>query len=130
MNRSSYYFRNIAQQGQNTTNSINMNLSSLSVAWTTTDSKKEADFLAYQSIELHLAVCAQVDVPIESFFPWKNRIEKSSEFRITFKAFPANIENLERFIDENHSYETPEWIVLEETKVSEKYLNWAKDLPR
>ena len=129
MNRSSYYFRNIGQQGQNIYLTI-MNLSSLSVAWTTTDNKKEADFLAHLSIKLRLAVCAQVDGPIDSFYLWKNEIEQSREFRITFKAFPHNVESLECFIDENHSYETPQWIVLKETNVSEKYLNWAKDLPR
>jgi periplasmic divalent cation tolerance protein len=119
----------MGQQGQNIYLTT-MNLSSLSIAWTTTNSKKEADFLAHQSIKLRLAICAQVDSPIESFYHWKNQIEQTREFRITFKAFPHNIDTLERFVDENHSYETPEWIVLKETKVSEKYLNWAKDLPR
>lgn len=104
--------------------------SSLFIAWTTTDTQKEADFLAHQSIKLHLAACAQVEGPIESFYHWKGKIERSTEFRITFKVLPPHLTELEHFIDKNHSYKTPQWIVLKETEVSEKYLNWAKDLPK
>ena len=99
------------------------------LAWTTVATLPEAERLASESIARGLAVCAQVEGSVTSFYLWEGRQERSTEFRILFKCLPENRKKLESNVLSHHPYAVPEWIEVEADRVSEKYLSWAKSLP-
>ncbi len=102
----------------------------LMLAWTTVPTRADADRLADAALAVDLAVCVQIDGPITSIYRWDSKIEHSQEFRLVFKCLSAQASALERKILALHPYTTPEWIVIEATYVSEKYLSWAQINPQ
>jgi periplasmic divalent cation tolerance protein len=76
-----------------------------------------------------LAVCVQIEGPVTSVYRWDSKIEHSQEFRMVFKCLKARAYALESQILALHPYSTPEWVVVEATYVSEKYLSWAQINP-
>jgi periplasmic divalent cation tolerance protein len=96
------------------------------LAWTTVALRPDADRLAAQAVERHLAACVQIDGPIASHYRWQDRVEETQEFRLCFKCLPEQLLPLEAFVLSHHPYQTPEWIVVAAERVSEKYLSWAR----
>lgn len=97
----------------------------LFIAWTTVATREDAARLSRAAVESGHAACCQVDGPVESVYRWEQKVETSSEFRITLKVLKTELEALEALIQDLHPYEIPEWVVVPVTKVSEKYLIWA-----
>jgi periplasmic divalent cation tolerance protein len=102
-----------------------MDIPMLMIAWTTVATRDEALRLSRTAVDSGRAVCCQVDGPIESVYRWQNAVETAVEYRITIKVLAADLEALETLIHDHHPYDTPEWVAVPATKVSEKYLNWA-----
>jgi periplasmic divalent cation tolerance protein len=97
----------------------------LRVGLTACDNQDAADRLARGVIERGLAACVKIDPNVRSIYRYKGEIQDHSEIRLMIK-FPArNAEALQSFIQANHGYEIPEWIVLRPESVSQKYLEWA-----
>jgi len=97
----------------------------LMLVWTTVPTQADAERLGNTMIEAGLAICVQIDGPITSIYRWRGKIEQSTEFRISFKCFSANLAALEQRTLVLHPYTSPEWIVVRACHVSEKYLSWA-----
>lgn len=95
------------------------------VAWTTTAERADADRLARGAVEGHLAVCAQVDGPITSYYRWEGRLEQATEYRVWFKCLRSNAADLMGWVHHHHPFDTPQWIVVDAEHVGEKYLSWA-----
>ena len=95
------------------------------VAWTTTATRADADLLARGAVELHLAVCAQIDGPIISHYHEESRLQQAEEYRIWFKYLPGNASSLNNWIHSHHPYTIPQWIEVSAETVGEKYLSWA-----
>ena len=95
------------------------------IAWTTVAHREEAERLAAEAVMLQLAICVQIDGPISSVYQWEGRVERTEEFRLSFKCMPAQAAALEQHVLAAHPYETPEWVVVEAVRVGEKYLSWA-----
>lgn len=96
------------------------------IATTTVANRVDADHLASACIEQNLAVCAQVEGPIHSHYVWQGRKTAAEEWRITFKVLKEQAAALSTYVHSVHSYETPQWIVIEAAHVGEKYLSWAR----
>ena len=96
------------------------------IAWTTVAQRADAERLAADAIVRNLAACVQIDGPIVSFYRWQGKVERSEEFRLSFKCLPNHLELLEKRILETHPYDKPEWIVVRADRVGEKYLSWAE----
>lgn len=96
------------------------------IAWTTVANRADADRLATAAVMPGLAVCVQIDGPITSHYLWEGKLDRSEEFRLTFKCLPASIVRLETLILSLHPYDTPEWLVVRAELVGEKYLSWAR----
>jgi len=96
------------------------------IAWTTLGNATDAEKLAADVVARGLAVCAQVEGPIVSHYVWQGRPERSEEYRLCLKCLPDKLAALESHVLAHHPYDTPEWIVVEASKVGEKYLSWAK----
>ncbi len=96
------------------------------IAWTTVANRADADRLAAAAVMPDLAICVQIDGPITSQYLWQGKLERSDEFRLTFKCLPSTIDRLETLILSLHPYDTPEWLVVRAEHVGEKYLSWAR----
>lgn len=95
------------------------------IAWTTVQKRADAEALARGAVEQRLAVCAQVDGPTTSYYPWDAKLETAEEFRVWFKCLPANASALSFWVHAHHPYATPQWIEVTAESVGEKYLSWA-----
>lgn len=96
------------------------------VCWTTLADRLAADRLAAEVIAHGLAACVQIEGPITSHYHWQGQAERAEEFRLCFKALPAQVAALEAYVLRHHPYDTPEWLVVRAEYVGEKYLSWAK----
>ena len=95
------------------------------IAWTTVATVEAARALATAAVERGLAVCVQIDGPVESHYRWQGKLEKTRECRLMFKFLPGQQAALEAWLHSTHPYETPEWVVARAEHVGEKYLSWA-----
>lgn len=71
-----------------------------------------AEALARQLLERRLVACASL-LPVRSHYLWQGRIESAGEVKLLLKTSPALLDPLHRALLQLHSYETPEWIVLQ-----------------
>lgn len=94
------------------------------IVLTTTPNIAEAEDLARKIIEAKLAACVQVLPRIVSFYVWENEIKRDAEYLLLIKSLDERYSELETFILDNHSYETPEIVAVKAEAVSEKYLDW------
>jgi periplasmic divalent cation tolerance protein len=94
------------------------------IVLTTSPNLKEAESLARKIVEAKLAACVQVLPPMQSFYFWEGKIQTDDEHLLLIKTLPEKYEELEKFIQSNHSYEVPEIVAVKAEKVSENYLNW------
>lgn len=99
------------------------------IAWTTVETKEDAESLASLTVANGLAACVQVEGPVSSFYKWEGKERKTEEYRLCFKLLESQSSTLESFVRHHHPYTTPEWIVVRAEHVSEKYLSWAMSLP-
>lgn len=97
----------------------------LSIGWTTVNSEKAAESLAREMIEQKLAACVQIDGPIQSIYKWEGIIQSEREWRLMIKFSSRQSEKLNVFIEDNHPYGEPEWVVLRADQVAPDYLKWA-----
>lgn len=94
---------------------------------TTTPSIEEAESLARKIIEARLAACVQVLPRMKSFYFWENAVQTDAEHLLLIKTVPEKYDELEKFIQSNHSYDVPEIVALRAEKVSENYSKWLKE---
>ena len=97
------------------------------IVFTTTPNITEAEGLAQKIVEAKLAACVQVLPQITSFYFWENAVQRDAEHLLFIKTLPAKFAELEKFIQENHSYEVPEIVAVKSENVSEKYFGWLKN---
>lgn len=86
--------------------------------------KKEANTMAKSCIENNLAACANI-FPIQSIYPWKNKIESAKEHVLILKTLPSLSKKLSQNITKVHSYSTP-CIAITEFKVNKVYYQWLE----
>lgn len=96
------------------------------VAWTTVETREQADTLARQMVESRLAACVQVEGPIRSTFRWQGRVQQADEYRLMVKYVAQRQAEIETWLLARHPYDNPEWVVVRADHVSEKYLSWAQ----
>ena len=106
---------------------IPVNFMSLIVVLTTAPNDTEAEDLAQKIIAERLTACVQVLPPMQSFYFWDGAVQKETEHLLLIKTLPEKSSELEKFIEANHSYETPEIVAVKAEAVSENYLDWIKD---
>ena len=93
---------------------------------TTIDTKNNANKLAKKLIENNLAACVNI-VPIDnSIYNWDGKIQSQPEFQLIIKTDVSSKQLIENFFKLNHSYELPEFIVIDVSDGSNEYLNWMK----
>ncbi|MDR3772377.1 MAG: divalent-cation tolerance protein CutA [Terracidiphilus sp.] len=94
------------------------------IVLTTAASPGEASRLARTLVEERLAACATLIPAVQSFYHWEGQIESSTETLLLLKTAPDQLPALEARLLALHSYQTPEFLVLDVEGVSHPYLDW------
>ena len=97
------------------------------VVLTTAANDAEAESLARKIVEAKLAACVQILPPMRSVYYWNNAVQIDSEHLLLIKTLAEKFDELQSFIQSNHSYKTPEIIVLKTNSVAENYFEWMKN---
>lgn len=98
------------------------------VVMTTVSDTAEADRLADGLVGGGHAACVQILPPMRSVYVWKGEIERETEQLLMIKTVAERFDDVERFIRDNHSYETPEIIAVAAEKISVGYMSWLTSL--
>lgn len=96
----------------------------LCITITTIDKETSAVKLANALIDNNLAACVQID-QIQSIYAWQGKIENTQEYRLTIKTLESLYDNVEEFLKQNHTYDTPEIIKIEIAQTNKAYNKWA-----
>jgi periplasmic divalent cation tolerance protein len=99
-------------------------MSSARIALTTSASREEAERIAHTLIEERLAACVNVIDGIRSIYRWHDAVESAGELLLLIKTDQRHIEQLRERLTDLHSYELPEFLVLEVAGGSSAYLDW------
>ncbi len=94
------------------------------IVLTTAGSKAEAQKIGRALVERKLAACVNVVGPIESVYRWKGAVETAEEFLCIVKTSATAVDKVSAAIQELHSYELPECLVLAVEAGSSEYLAW------
>jgi periplasmic divalent cation tolerance protein len=88
---------------------------------------KTARRLARAALRQRLAACANLIPGLESHYWWQGKIESSREVLLLFKTRAGRLRELERLILAEHPYDTPEFVVLQLTTGTKRYLAWLRE---
>ncbi|HTH36871.1 MAG TPA: divalent-cation tolerance protein CutA [Pyrinomonadaceae bacterium] len=100
------------------------------VILSTVPSFDEGEDLSRKIIDIKLAACVQILPKVTSIYFWEGKVQKEDEHLLLIKTLPEKYEELEAFINENHSYDVPEIIAIESSNVSSKYREWLENYLR
>ena len=97
------------------------------IVLTTAPNIEEAENLAERIVTAKLAACVQILPAMKSVYIWEGKISKDAENLLLIKTLEAKFDELEKFIQTNHSYDVPEIVAIPAEKVSKNYLNWLNE---
>ena len=95
------------------------------IALSTAGSLEEAQRLARALVEQRLAACVNLVPQVQSIYRWQGQVEEASEILLIIKTTADCLESLESTLRLLHSYEIPEFLVLDIDSGSPAYLNWV-----
>lgn len=97
------------------------------LALVTCGSLKEARLIARSVVTKRLAACVNVALrPVDSYYTWKGKLEKSREYLLLIKTTAKRLPALEKEVKRLHSYDLPEFLALPVAEGSNKYLAWLQ----
>lgn len=102
------------------------NNASARIALTTVGSLGEGQRLARLLVEGRLAACVNLIPNLISIYRWQGGVEEASEVLLLIKTTAELLPALEAAVRELHSYEMPEFVILEVAAGSQPYLDWLQ----
>lgn len=102
--------------------------SEVQLVYVTFPDSSEARKMIQDLICLKLIACGNI-FPIESAYLWNGVIENDHEFVTIFKTVPERFIEIEQYILEHHSYDTP-CIFTWKVQSSPAYYEWIKSSVR
>ncbi|MEM9824947.1 MAG: divalent-cation tolerance protein CutA [Planctomycetota bacterium] len=97
----------------------------LCIGFTTLADREQADRLAARLVQAGLAACVQIDGPIISHYHWDGQSCRDEEFRLVIKTTRNRLEDLRVWIENEHPYDQPQWLVIAAIDTSPGYAKWA-----
>ena len=94
------------------------------VALCTCGSTQEAEKLARGLVAKRLAACVNVLPSIRSIYRWREEIHADAEVLMIIKTSRSCSDAAQAWLQEHHSYEVPEFLVLPVKQGSPEYLDW------
>ena len=85
---------------------------------------KFAEELSFDLIKAKIAACVNIVEGITSIYAWKGKIEKDCECFLIIKTTTDKSDELIKYIENHHPYDTPECIGIKIEEGSRKYLGW------
>jgi len=101
--------------------------SSVRIVLTTVAAEADGIAIGRAVVEEELAACVNVLPAMVSIYRWKGSVEQESERQVVIKTDADRVPALEARIRELHSYELPEFLVLEVAGGGAPYLAWVKE---
>lgn len=99
----------------------------VSMIYSTTSNYDEAHRIASKVVESKLAACVNIIPSIRSVYRWQDNIEEDDESMLVIKTTDENVEPLIKKIEELHSYDVPDIVVLPVAGGLPAYLSYVKD---
>ena len=96
------------------------------IVLTTAANADEGAMLAGTLVEERLAACASLIPTVQSIYHWEGQIESSTEALLLLKTTAEQLPALEARLNELHSYQIPEFLVLNVDSGSHPYLDWLQ----
>ncbi len=93
----------------------------------TTCPKENAPELAKQLVESRYCACANIINNVESIYHWKGDIEQATESIILMKTHEKSVALLHEELRKYHTYDVPEFIVIQITWGASSYLHWISE---
>jgi periplasmic divalent cation tolerance protein len=103
-----------------------MGASPIVLVLTTAPDDERAEAWARTLVEERLAACVNVLGPMVSFYRWKDALERDAERQLVIKTTRRRVPALRRRLKQLHSYELPEFVVLNADEASDEYLAWVR----
>jgi periplasmic divalent cation tolerance protein len=97
----------------------------LAVVLVTAPDMRVARKLARAALDGRLVACANLVPGVESHYWWQGKIERGSEVLLMLKTTRARLAKLEKLVLKLHPYDTPEFVVMETSRVTKRYLKWV-----
>jgi periplasmic divalent cation tolerance protein len=101
-------------------------MSDKKIVLTTAGTREEAGKIARALVERRLAACVNVIGPMQSVYRWQGAVEDAEEWLLLVKTTDAAGDQVRATIQELHSYELPECVVLPIEGGSQEYLAWLE----
>lgn len=96
------------------------------ITYITCSNKEEAEKIAETLVIEKIAACVNY-FPIKSFYLWKGKVEKDSEYALLCKTRKENFDKIKKRVKELHSYEVPAILALEIADGSDDFLDWINE---
>lgn len=96
------------------------------IVLTTAANHDQAAQLAGTLVEERLVACATLIPTVESIYRWEGQVESSTETLLLLKTAHDQLAALEARLSELHSYQVPEFLVLDVESGSHGYLEWLQ----
>jgi periplasmic divalent cation tolerance protein len=100
-------------------------MSPIVLVLTTVPSDALGEEIASALVTERLAACVNISAPMTSIYRWKGNVERDTERQLVIKTTVDRVKDLQQRIKELHSYELPEFLVIELSGGSEAYLQWV-----
>ncbi|HEY5030700.1 MAG TPA: divalent-cation tolerance protein CutA [Candidatus Angelobacter sp.] len=97
------------------------------IVLTTTGSQEEGRKIAQALVDRRLAACVNIVPQIESIYRWQGKIETAEEWLLVIKTQADLFERVRDAVKELHSYDLPEFVMLEVAAGSQEYLSWIAE---
>ena len=85
----------------------------------------KAEELASNVVENRLAACVNVVPTVKSFFWWDDKLQNTDEAMLVIKTTQIRLEELIKFVRNNHPYDVPEIITIPVAEGLPDYINWV-----
>lgn len=92
----------------------------------TTGSHENARSIATQLIEKQLAACVQIVPGVTSVYRWEHKVVQDQEYLLLIKTHRQVLAQAEQLVMSLHSYDVPQWVVVDVSSVSEAYGAWVE----
>lgn len=93
---------------------------------TTFSEREEARQFGTRAVEMQLVACVNLLPGVESIYEWKGNLEREAECLMLMKTTRGKLVELEAWVQKNHPYEEPEFLVLPAEAGSVGYLDWVR----
>jgi periplasmic divalent cation tolerance protein len=97
------------------------------IVFVTVPDKTTSSKIINSVLNKKLAACVSAVGGVDSFYWWKNKIERSKEILLIMKTVKRNFRNLEKEVKANHPYEVPEIVCVNIDCASSDYLKWIDE---